>query len=215
MDTRVQETQVSVSEQADWTPRPDPTLLTTAQLRQELGALREIIESRLDAMDRATELLSDTVNRTPTVIQTEISHLRELDNERFSGVTQRFSSTERTQERAEEATSRRFDGLAEWREGVSDQLADFPNRVEIRAQLDTMSTLIATLNGRVSSFVQELTISAEKYMTKEQFTAAEKGREAERKDGRRALTAAAVAIGIAIVGWVVIIAISLASHKTG
>lgn len=199
----------------DWTPRPDPTLLTTQQLLRELSALRREFEVRFDAMDQAAVLLSETVNRTPTVIQTEISHLRELDNERFAGVTQRFQGSERVQEKAEESVTRRFDALAEWREGVSDQLAEFPNRAEIRAQLDTMQALISTLNGRVSAFIQELTIAAEKYMTKEQFATAEKGRDAERKDGRRALTAAAVAIGIAIVGWVVIIAISLASHKTG
>lgn len=201
--------------EADWTPRPDPTLLTTAQLRQELGALREIIESRLDGMDRATELLSETVNRTPTVIQTEISHVRELDSERFSGVSQRFQASERAQEKAEENTARRFDGLAEWREGVSDQLAEFPNRVEIRAQLETMQALISTLNARVSAFIQELTISAEKYMTKEQFAAAEKGRDAERKDGRRALTTAGIAIGVAVIGWIVTFIIAMAQHKIG
>jgi len=208
--------------QPGWRPVPDPTELTTeavalatAQFRRELASLREILEARLNGMDSATTLLSQTVNRTPTVIQTEIAHLRELDNERFTSVNQRFSGTERTQEKAEENTSRRFDQLAEWREGVSDQLADFPNRVEIRAQFDTMQTLMSTLNGRVSSFVQELTIAADRYMTKEQFAAAEKGREAERKDGRRAMTTATIAIGIAVVGWIIVIVISLASHKVG
>jgi hypothetical protein len=37
-------------------PVPDPTRLTTDQLRRELGALREILETRMDAADRATEL---------------------------------------------------------------------------------------------------------------------------------------------------------------
>jgi hypothetical protein len=199
----------------DWRPVPDPTLLTTAQLRQELGALREILEARLNAMDLATRLLDATVNRTPTIIQTEIAHVRELDAERFASVAKQFDAVLRTQEKAEETTDRRFDTLAEWREGVQDELADFPNRVEIRAQFDTMQSLISTLNARVSSFVQELTIAADKYMTKDQFAAAEKGRESERRDGRRALMAAAVAIGVAVVGWVVLIAISLATHKAG
>jgi hypothetical protein len=71
-------------------PRPDPTRLTTDQLRRELSALREILTARLDAMDRATSLLDATVNRTPTIIQTEISHVRELMNEKFTAVEQRF-----------------------------------------------------------------------------------------------------------------------------
>jgi len=75
----------------DWRPVPDPTLLTTAQLLRELGTLRELLETRLDGMDRATELLSATVNRTPTVIQTEIAHVREVIDEKFVAVEQRFA----------------------------------------------------------------------------------------------------------------------------
>jgi hypothetical protein len=67
-------------------PRPDPTRLTTDQLRRELLSLREIIETRLAAMDRATELLDATVNRTPTIIQTEIKHVRELIDEKFTSM---------------------------------------------------------------------------------------------------------------------------------
>jgi hypothetical protein len=67
-------------------PRPDPSRLTTDQLRRELSALREILQARLDGMDAATKLLSETVNRTPTVIQTEISHLRELMNEKLGSL---------------------------------------------------------------------------------------------------------------------------------
>lgn len=81
---------------SDWRPIPDPTTLTTEQLRRELSALREVLTARLDGMDRATELLDETVNRTPTIIQTEISHLRELMNEKLGSLggqaTEKFSS---------------------------------------------------------------------------------------------------------------------------
>jgi len=70
----------------DWRPVPDPTALTTEQLRRELSGLREILTARLDGMDRATELLSATVNRTPTQIQTEISHVRELMQEKLGSL---------------------------------------------------------------------------------------------------------------------------------
>lgn len=74
-----------------WRPVPDPTTLTTAQLLRELGALRELVFTRLDGMDKATALLSETVNRTPTVIQTEISHVRELVDGRFASVALQFT----------------------------------------------------------------------------------------------------------------------------
>ena len=76
----------------DWRPIPDPTVLTTEQLRRELAGLREIIEARLDAMDVATRLLSETVNRTPTEIQSEIAHLRELSWERFDSISLQFAA---------------------------------------------------------------------------------------------------------------------------
>ena len=83
----------------DWRPVPDPTTLTTDQLRRELSALREIITARLDGYDTATALLSETVNRTPTQIQTEIAHVRELIQEKLGSLggraEEKFASIEK------------------------------------------------------------------------------------------------------------------------
>ncbi len=46
-------------------PVPDPTALTTEQLRRELGALREVIEARLNGMDMANKLLADQASGVP------------------------------------------------------------------------------------------------------------------------------------------------------
>jgi tetrahydromethanopterin S-methyltransferase subunit F len=51
----------------DWRPVPDPTILTTQQLEARVTALREIIEARLDAYDKAILLLQETANRRPTI----------------------------------------------------------------------------------------------------------------------------------------------------
>ena len=93
----------------DWRPVPDPTLLTTQQLLREMASLRELVFTRLDGMDRATELLSETVNRTPTVIQTEIKHVRELENERFAGVAQQFQERDTRSEQAGKAAKDALD----------------------------------------------------------------------------------------------------------
>jgi hypothetical protein len=66
--------QAASARQYDWRPRPDPTLLTTAQLRETeasinrtwheaLDGLRELLEQRLDGMDRATVLLADRIDK--------------------------------------------------------------------------------------------------------------------------------------------------------
>jgi hypothetical protein len=74
----------------DWVPIPDPTTLTTEQLSRELSGLREILTTRLDAMDRAAVLLNENVTRVPTDTDKQISHLKELHEERFSSIQQQF-----------------------------------------------------------------------------------------------------------------------------
>jgi len=100
---------VSEMDRDDRRPVPDPTLLTTQQLLRELSTLRELIFTRLDAMDRATSLLSETVNRTPTVVQTEISHVRELTGERFTAIDQQFRERDIRTEKADKASKEALD----------------------------------------------------------------------------------------------------------
>jgi hypothetical protein len=113
---------MTTPEDADWRPRPDPTLLTTQQLLREISALQNLLEARLDGMDRATELLSATVNRTPTVIQTEISHVREVIDEKFTGVNQRFADRDIRDTQAAKAAKDALDAaLSAAKELVSQQ----------------------------------------------------------------------------------------------
>ena len=81
----------------DLVPRPDPTRLTTEavsrvteQFERELGALRELLETRLMAMDTATELLavrmtelSDTLDRRSSERE---RNLQALIEQRLSGM---------------------------------------------------------------------------------------------------------------------------------
>jgi len=66
-------------------PIPDPTKLTTDAVNQAVKLAKEytdlrvaVILQRLSDMDRATAVLDETVHRTPTEIQREVGHLREL-----------------------------------------------------------------------------------------------------------------------------------------
>ena len=44
-------------------PRPDPTRLTTAALIREIAALRELLETQIDALDRLTKDRFETAER--------------------------------------------------------------------------------------------------------------------------------------------------------
>jgi hypothetical protein len=81
------------SSSGDWRPIPDPTKLTTDAVnaatqtfRRDMGALRELIETRLDSMDKATELLAATVGRVPSDTDKSIGALRELLSARIDGM---------------------------------------------------------------------------------------------------------------------------------
>jgi hypothetical protein len=101
---------------------PGAPYLTTEELRRDVSALREILQARLDGMDRATVVLSDSVNRTPTAIQTAISHLRELHDERFSSIALQFAERDvRTEQAATASASALAAALQAAKEAVFEQ----------------------------------------------------------------------------------------------
>ncbi len=73
------------------TPVPDPTVLTTQQLTIGLAALREILETRLDAMDVATELNKAATDTFPRRMDERICAIQKLNNEKFIGVEKQFA----------------------------------------------------------------------------------------------------------------------------
>jgi hypothetical protein len=95
-----------MAEGPDQPPVPDPTILTTEQLLRAVGSERDyvdgriaVLEMRLDAIDTATRLLNETVNRVPTETQTVVGSLRELIDEKFQSVALQFAERDTRQER--------------------------------------------------------------------------------------------------------------------
>jgi septal ring factor EnvC (AmiA/AmiB activator) len=77
----------------DWRPVPDPTKLTTDavnavtdQYRRDMHSHRELLETRLEAMDKATELLAATLNHVPTETDKAVNALRDLLGARIDGM---------------------------------------------------------------------------------------------------------------------------------
>jgi hypothetical protein len=68
------------------TPIPDPTLLTTAALTREIAALKDVVFTRLDGMDRAIVLFDANITRVPTETDRAILHLKELLESRLDGM---------------------------------------------------------------------------------------------------------------------------------
>ena len=83
--------------------RSDPTQLTTEQLLRELRHLRDTIETRLSAMDKATELSNENFTRVPTDTDKQISHLKALHAEKFTGIQLQFHERDVRSAAAEDA----------------------------------------------------------------------------------------------------------------
>jgi hypothetical protein len=86
-----------VPEDGDSRPNPDPTRLTTAQLRETetvlnrnidvaVAGLRELLTQRIDGMDKATELLAATVGKVPSDMDKATGALRDLLNARIDAM---------------------------------------------------------------------------------------------------------------------------------
>jgi hypothetical protein len=150
----------------DWRPVPDPTILTTAQLLREQAALRELIETRLDGMDTATTLLSETVNRTPTIIQTEIAHVRELmagelsrmtqiSEERLKGIELQFTERDVRTEQAAKAGKDALDAaLKSQKELVAQQ--NEANRAEAAKTESNFAKLIEAQSARTDELKERI-----------------------------------------------------------
>jgi chromosome segregation ATPase len=87
-------------------PVPDPTVLTTEQLLRTAQAERDYVDGRIDVlierlsgMDRATQLLSDTVNKVPTEVQREVGNLRNVVDEKVASIDKQFSERDTRSER--------------------------------------------------------------------------------------------------------------------
>lgn len=91
------------------TPVPDPTILTTQQLVAAIAAVREIIETRLDAMDTATNINKTATDKIPSLICDKVAALEKLHNEKFDGVEKQFKERDERQTVTSELNQKALD----------------------------------------------------------------------------------------------------------
>lgn len=66
---------------------PDPTTLTTQQLWREVSSLKELVFTRLDAIEKAILIAHEDLVRVPTEVQRAVSTLKDLHEEKLSSIT--------------------------------------------------------------------------------------------------------------------------------
>lgn len=109
------------------------TLVTRAALQDAIKNLREILEAdirgletRLSAIDKATELFTENLSRVPTDTDKQVGHLKELHDERIN-------STERAISNLAEGIQKQFDER-DIRSRASEQSAETAVNAALQAQ---------------------------------------------------------------------------------
>jgi hypothetical protein len=163
-------------------PVPDPSLLTTEQLRRELGSLRELFESRFSGMDMANNLLAGELSRLTEEFKDKLDHqrsdrddqleaLREaltgkielaraISDERFIGIRTQFAERDTRGEQEKLASRVSLDAaLAAAKEAVGEQ--NKSNTLAIdksdRATSEKLNALIAQMTAQFESLNDKIT----------------------------------------------------------
>ena len=160
------------------TPIPDPTLLTTIQLNREITAVREILEatlrgnlavvqSRMEGMDKALQLLQVISDRIPVQIDEKIFRLKELHQEKFESIQVQFSERDvRTEQTARDVKIAVDAALQAAKEAVAEQnrsfaLATAKSEASTAKQIDAQGLAIQTafksLDDKIGDMKDRLT----------------------------------------------------------
>jgi hypothetical protein len=173
----------------------DPTELTTAQIENGLSNLRDLlntridalmqvqkseisgllrtIETRLGAMDKATELLRENLGIVPTEMDRQVSHLREFieariestqvaRDERFHSIDLQFKERDTRMELTTRDSKTAVDAaLQAAKEAVGEQnkssaLAIAKSETSVTKQIDQLQTLIQTNNDGTNDKINDV-----------------------------------------------------------
>jgi hypothetical protein len=143
-------------------PVTDPTFLTTQQLLREYTSLKELVFTRLDAMDKAMELFNANITRVPTDTDKQISHLKELHDEKFEGVEKQFKERDVRTEQSATATKIAVDAAlqaqkeAAGAQNESNAAAIAKSEAATTKQIDGIVALIGSNNKGLDEKIADL-----------------------------------------------------------
>jgi hypothetical protein len=151
------------------TPVPDPTELTTRavalatdQWRRELQSLRDLVDLRFSGIDTATQLLATSVNKTPTAIETAVTGMREVYDEKFRSISLQFRERDvRTAQASVAADSALKAALQAAKEAVFEQAnaaarAAEKTELSFTKQIDQIGLQITTVAKGLDDRIGEL-----------------------------------------------------------
>jgi cation transport regulator ChaB len=200
-------------------PVPDPTFLTTEALARGLASERDYVDGQLDVLrerlrgiDIATRLLNETVNRVPTDVQREVSHLRELDEEKFSSVQKQFAERDTRSERESKDNKVAVDAaFAAQKEAAAKQ--DESNLKAIDKSEKATTETIKTLQDLFQTSVRALSDKIDDLKERVgKIESTRQGAGEARTERRSEAGQIWLAVGVAVAAISVLVGIYLAKH---
>lgn len=107
-----------------------------------------VVTQRIDGMDKASNVLNETVTRVPTEVQRAVGGLKEVLAEKFESVDKQFIAAKEAVTKAEIATEKRFDEIDKSRKVMVDQASEFVARPEYNASQKALVDKVDTLTTR-------------------------------------------------------------------
>ena len=148
-------------------PIPDPTELTTDQLRREIGSLRELLETRIAGGEERDAVLRKQVEQRQQDIDAAIKHIAELmasnleslalvTDEKFARIETQFNERDtRTDQRAGDTKLAVDAAFAAAKEATAKIEAGFTKQIDSMA--GTVDTKTQNLDGRLADLKDRLT----------------------------------------------------------
>ena len=136
-------------------PNPDPSSLTTAQQDKSVLALREILEQRIHCLE-------ETVDYQREAIGSEVDHLRELVEEKFSGIKTQFAERDTRTESTARDTKVAVDAAlqaaekAVGKQNESFAIATAKSETTTVKQIDAISVLITATNKATDDKITDI-----------------------------------------------------------
>lgn len=151
-------------------PGLDPTPRSSQQVLRENFWLRELIETRLNGMDKALSLLQAFADRTPTTmdVQHQVTALREVVMQKFDGINtqivERDAATDKASKDVKSAVDAAFAAAKEavGEQNKSNALSISKSEVGFTKQIDGILELIKTtskgVDDKISDIKERITI---------------------------------------------------------
>lgn len=145
----------------DLVPRPDPTLLTTQQLLREMSALKELLFTRLEGMDRATDLLHANFTQVPSDVDRAVTHLKDLHDERFTSIETQFRERDVRVEQTARDTKVAVDAALQAAEKAANaQYGSFAQSIEkseaaTAKQIDALNAALQAAAGALDAKIND------------------------------------------------------------